>query len=79
MSYTDRIPYEGKDAVMIVKDLWRRAEDAHTHAQDTGDYNDYLAAAELYDELNGQKAEKLAEHCRKTARLLLNAEVEQRR
>lgn len=79
MSYEERIPYTGKSARVIVQDKWRQAEEAHTRAQQSGDYNDYFAAAELFDELNGAEAEAKAKQCRKAARLLLNAEVEQRR
>lgn len=79
MSYTDTFPYEGKDAKLIIQDKKRRAEEAHVKAQLSGDYNDYFAAAELFDELNGAEAEQKAKQCRKAARLLLEAEVEQRR
>lgn len=77
--HTDRIPYEGKDAKLIIQDKKRRAEDAHVKAQQSGDYDDYFAAADLFDELNGSEYEQKAKQCRKAARLLLNAEVEQRR
>jgi len=74
MSYTDRIPYKGKGAKLIIQDKWREAEEAHTAAQLSGDAKDFFHAAELFDELNGHEAEAKAKQCRKAARLLLEAE-----
>ena len=79
MSYQDYIPYKGKDAKLIIQDKVRRAEDAHAKAQQSGEYNDYFTAADLFDELNGREYEQKAKQCRKAARFLLDAEVEQRR
>lgn len=79
MSYQDYIPYKGKDAKLIIQDKKRRAEEAHVKAQESGLSSDYFAAADLFDELNGAEYEQKAKQCRKAARLLLEAEVEQRR
>lgn len=70
MSYTDKIPYKGKGAKLIVRDKWREAEDAHTAAQNSGLPEDYDHAAALFDELDGNKAEAMANMCRRTARIL---------